>query len=332
MGVHAVPHRRAAALILCTTLSSAHPARAAWPSDPTRNLPVCTFAGDQELVQILADGHGGAWIAWGDGRVAFSQADIYVQKVLASGAVDPGWPADGLVMCSDLRQQLNGVMASDGSSGFVIAWTDPRTTSTNPNIYMHHVLAAGARDPAWQSTGLGVCTAAGEQFFRLMVPDGAGGILLAREDDRTAAGDIYAAHVSGSGVIDPAWPVNGLVVCTAAAAQNVARIVGDGSGGAVIARDDFRNSTTADVYARHLLANGSVDAAWPVNGQALCLAAGDQIIGGMLPDGSGGALLAWQHARARTTARETYATHVLGSGIAVPPPACERSSGEYRRG
>lgn len=424
-----MPPRRAVALLLCALLASASRALAVWPSDPTQNLPVCTFAGDQSGTQILADGHGGAWMSWGDGRVAFSQADIYVQHVLASGVVDPAWPADGLVVCTGLSQQLNAVMASDGSSGFFITWTDPRTSTANPDLYMHHVLAtgvvdpawpvngagvcttldyqyppqiladgaggafvcfgdignnnniyaqhmlaSGVRDPAWPSTGLGVCTAAGEQYFPSMVLDGTGGILLAWEDDRTDAGDIYAAHVSSSGVIDPAWPMNGLVVCNSTAAQNVARIVGDGSGGAIILWDDFRSSTTADVYAQHLratgsvdpawpvngqaictatgdqrgirvvsdgahgaviawsdkrggdfdiyaqhlLANGNVDAAWPVNGRSLCLAAGDQIIGGMLRDGSGGALLAWQDARAGATNRDIYATHLLAGGIADP--------------
>jgi hypothetical protein len=354
------------AVLVCTA-----PARATWPSDPTQNLPVCTAAGDQEQVQLLADGHGGAWVAWSDGRVAFSSADIYAQHVLSSGAVDPAWPPDGLAISTGLSQALSPVLAPDGASGFFVAWFDPRTSAGNPDVYMHHVLstgvvdptwpangdgvcttldyqyppqiladgtggafvcfgdlavnnnifaqhvlASGALDPAWPAGGLGVCTQAGEQYFPSMVLDGAGGILLAWEDDRTDAGNIYAAHVSKSGVLDPAWPVNGLAVCTASAAQSSVRLVSDGLGNAIAVWSDHRNSTTADLYAQHVLATGAVDPAWPANGVAICTATGDQLIGRIVSDGAHGAVIAWQDKR--NGDYDIYAHHLLASGNVDP--------------
>src|SRR5689334_1833875 len=90
--------RYACALSAVLALTCALPARANWGSDPTVNLPVCTAAEDQQMLDIQPDQYGGCWITWADNRVNFLSADIYVQHVLVQGVVDPAWPADGVLV------------------------------------------------------------------------------------------------------------------------------------------------------------------------------------------------------------------------------------------
>ncbi len=92
-------------LMLCLGLVGANSARAAWPTDPLVNVPVCTSPGDQTkpLTESVPDGAGGIILAWKDRRGA--NLDIYAQHVLASGVVDPAWPAN--------VDKLDGVVAPD---------------------------------------------------------------------------------------------------------------------------------------------------------------------------------------------------------------------------
>lgn len=71
-----------------------------WVAD---GVPVCTAPGDQTsqgLFDLVPDGQGGFIVAWVDYRNAppgdpFFYADIYAQRVTASGDIAPGWPENG---------------------------------------------------------------------------------------------------------------------------------------------------------------------------------------------------------------------------------------------
>src|SRR5262245_21931763 len=112
-----------------------------------------------------------------------------------------------------------------------------------------------------------------------------------------------------------AWPNQSAVnlpVCRQPYQQSVPTIVSDGMGGAVITWQDYRSSSSFDIYAQHVLASGTVDPAWPVDGRALCTAANDQQSPTIVSDGAGGAIVTWQDGRSGND--DIYAQHVLGSG------------------
>src|SRR5262245_57928113 len=74
-----------------------------------------------------------------------------------------------------------------------------------------------------------------------------------------------------------AWPHNpgtSLPVCTAAGNQNFVVVASDGTGGAFLAWQDYRNGATSDIYAQHVLATGAVTG--PANGVPVCTAANNQ--------------------------------------------------------
>src|SRR5215470_2362948 len=299
-------------LVLAIALVSPHPAHAAWPNSPFTNLPVCVVPNDQAGPRIIADGAGGAIITWYDSRSG--DYDVYAQHVLASGAVDPAWPVNGRALCTATNSQYNPSIASDGAGGAIVAWTDYRTLGV-ADIYAQHVRANGTVDPAWPADGRALCQAINAQVSPSIVADGAGGAIVAWEDDRTGSGDIYAQHVLASGAVDGAWPGDGRALCTAAQDQVSPLIVTDGAGGAIAVWNDGRNGgANTDIYAQRVLASGTVDPAWPVNGRGVCTAVNNQSFAAIVSDDAGGAIITWQDARGGGL--DVYAQHVLSNGIA----------------
>ena len=292
------------------------PAAADWPTSPTVNLPVCTSTGVQTSPAIAPDDAGGAIVAWSDYRAAGS--DIYVQRILASGAVDPTWPLDGRPLCVAVSNQLGPVIAADGSGGAIVAWYDYRGGST-ADIYAQHVLAAGAADPAWPPNGRGLCTAGAEQNQPALVADGAGGAIATWQDFRGGtSSDIYAQHVQASGGVDVTWPTDGRALCVATGGQQRPTLVGDGSGGAIVAWQDQRGGSNSDVYAQRVLSSGVVHPGWPADGRALCTASGNQQLVVIVTDGEGGAIATWRDSRAGTSNYDVYAQRVRHGGAVDP--------------
>jgi hypothetical protein len=289
-------------------------ARADWPTSPTVNLPICTAASQQNVGQITTDMAGGAFIFWQDlrGGVAL---DIYAQHVLASGVVDPGWPANGRVVCGATGSQANPKAVSDGSGGAIVTWQDSRT-STASDIYAHHLLANGSLDPAWPADGLAVCTAAGLQSPRDIVSDFAGGAVVAWRDRRNDS-DIFAARVFANGQLDPAWPVDGVSVASGPGAQDLPAILSDGQGGLFAAWWDTRNAPEQDIYAQHLRVNGTLALGWPAEGVPVCTATGTQQITSITSDGSGGVIVGWEDLRLAGNS-DIYAQRVRANGTVDP--------------
>lgn len=313
--------------VLAVLLTRTVPGFADWPP---YGFGFCTEAGDQDAARLVSDGAGGALIAWQDFRPG--AVDVFAQHVLAAGGIDPAWPSPGRGMLGDpaaLSGALGGqalpAIAPDGGGGAIVAWQDDRDDPSGADIYAQHVLAAGVLDPAWPPNGLALCKAAGLQDVPVIIPDGAGGAIVSWMDGRSGGSnpDIYAQHVLVTGQADPTWPVNGVAVCTAPAPQAFPQIAADGRGGAIITWYDFRPSPGGiDIYAQHVEGAGVVDPAWPVNGRALCTAAGTQqspmiVADGIVPAGGpGGAIVTWQDSRDGVD--RIYAQRVLGTGTIAP--------------
>jgi hypothetical protein len=108
----------------------------------------------------------------------------------------------------------------------------------------------------------------------------------------------------------PASPLTNVPICVAPGFQQAPRIVTDGAGGGIIVWSDQRNgAANQDLFATRVLANGTVDPAWPVNGHPICTASGGQFNGVPESDGAGGAFLVWQDQRSGTS--DIYVHHIL---------------------
>ena len=161
-----------------------------------------------------------------------------------------------------------------------------------------------------------MCIAAAGQLSQRMVSDGAGGAFIVWQDFRNGATDIFAHHVLGTGSLDPAWPINGLAICTADSSQLLPQVVGDVAGGILIAWSDLRNGVDLKIYAHRVLGSGSLDPGWPANGLQVSGSAGAQQNPSLIPDGSGGCIVAWGDLR--NGASDIYAQR-LGPGGMLDP-------------
>ena len=303
-------------LLLAVAWSRA--ALAAWPHEASVNLPVCTAPSRQGVPAIVSDGAGGVLLAWQDCRPWGCGFDtIYMQHVLASGVQDSTWVPDGIAVSTYAGMQLNAVMVSDAAGGAILTWDD--NSSGEFDIYVQHVLASGAVDPTWDpgwDRGVPLCIAYGAQRYAVLVSDGHGGAIVAWHDERRGIHDvnIYANHILASGVRHPAWPENGLALSAAPRNQVRPKIASDGAGGAIVVWLDGRDTTGA-IYAQHVSVDGQIDPNWPVDGAPVC-AVGYPGFQQCIPDGSGGAIVAWEDRRNLNS--DVYAQHITSAGLIAP--------------
>jgi len=266
---------------------------------------------------IVPDGAGGAIVAWEDGRSPDTETDIFATHLLANGRVDDTWPVNGAALAVIDGVQDGPAMVADGAGGAIVTWMDRRAGTTEIDLYAQHVLASGVVDPRWPVNGLVVSAAAGRQEEPVISSDGAGGAIIAWQDDRglPSGFNVFAQHVLVSGVVDPVWHVDGIGVCTATGDQGRPTITSDGATGAIVVWTDGRVLGTDHIFAEHVLIAGTVDPAWPVNGRRLSNAAVLESRPRAVSDGAGGAIVGWQ---GFTTQLNMYAQHVKSNGVLDP--------------
>jgi hypothetical protein len=149
-----------------------------------------------------------------------------------------------------------------------------------------------------------------EQSLPRILTDGAGGVFMLWDDLRNSVDyNVYAQHINAAGAA--LWVTNGVAVITHPAQQVDAGMVSDGAGGLIILIGDSRNGEP-DIYAQRINASGQIQ--WATNGVPVCTAPVSQGIGGVIPDGTGGAIMCWRDRRAGG-AYDIYAQRIDGSGV-----------------
>jgi hypothetical protein len=270
-----------------------------WTAD---GVALCTAAGDQRDPVIASDGAGGAIVAWQDFRSG-TISGIYAQRVNAAG--EPQWTVGGVGLCDTTNGAYSPMIVADNAGGAIVTWYDYRSRN-GADIYAQRVNAVGV--PVWTAAGVALCTAANSQQNPTIASDGAGGALVAWQDERSGL-DIYAQRVNSAGV--PQWTADGVALCTAANIQLYPTIVSDGAGGAIATWGDFR-SGNADIYAQRVNAAGVPQ--WTADGVAVCRAGNYQYNPKIVSDGAGGGIVTWFDARSGSSYR-IYAQRVNAAGV-----------------
>jgi hypothetical protein len=188
--------------------------------------------------------------------------------------------------------------------------------------YAQRFDAAGAAQ--WGANDLVIGPAAKPQFAESalypnqVTPDGTGGAIFAWVDNRSdTSQDIYAQRVDASGV--PQWAADGVVVCTgknAPLGEAGPAIVSDGSGGAIICWNDWRNglsnSASNGFYAQRVSASGVPQ--WSNNGIAIASYGNTTPnVPTIASDAAGGAIISWIIANGFDT--EVRAQRVNSAGV-----------------
>lgn len=223
------------------------------------------------------------------------------------------WSTDPTVnnpICTAPLDQLYPKIVSDGSGGAIITWDDNRNSNTDANIYAQRINSSGFVQ--WTIDGVTLCDTIRNQSTPSIAADGAGGAIIAWDDKRDVSliSDIFAQRIDASGVV--LWTVNGIPICNNPEYQFKPVILSDGSGGAIIAWNDFREVGNINVYAQKI--NSSGVAQWPTNGVMVCNPAGEEEYLTLVSDGAGGAIITWQDSRIDNSDPDIYAQRINASG------------------
>ena len=271
-------------------------------------VAVCSVDSDQVSPAIISDGSGGAIIAWQDKRSG--SYDIYAQRINGNGVLQ--WsPSTGDSVCKVVFDQVNISMVSDGNGGALLVWEDYRSNAGPglSDVYVQKVNALGIAQ--WTANGIGVCTQAAAQHGPRIISDGNGGAFVTWYDQRAGNYDIYAQRVTAIGGL--VGIANGVAVCTSGTDQTNPDICSDGAGGAIIVWQDFRSTTSIDIWVQRMSA--AVAIVWPVNGIVMNNnVAYDQINPKIVSDGFGGGIMTWEDFRTGTTS-DIYAQRVDSTGV-----------------
>ncbi|HGJ65619.1 TPA: hypothetical protein ENS27_09540 [bacterium] len=257
-----------------------------WTKD---GVAVCIEKGNQWHPNIVSDGEGGAIIAWWDGKISYTETDIYAQRINADGKIL--WKAGGIPICKASGAQQEHDMIADGAGGAIIVWHDYRNANIARDVYAQRVNAKGKT--LWTNDGVAVSKVKNDQVYPNLVSDGAGGAIIAWHDGRDDSGDVYAQHLDAKG--NALWEKDGIPICKMFGSQLYPAIAQDGFGGAIITWMDDRNGGNWDVYAQRVDAKGKI--LWLDDCVPVCTANLDQYDYSVFGDNKGGAFIAWRDMR-----------------------------------
>jgi len=205
---------------------------------------------DQADVVATTDGADGIIMAWRDQRTSANGADIYAQRLLATGAAATGWLFGSKPIAALAgSDQIAPAIASDDAGGAWIAWVDTRDQiTTDTDIYFTHVLANGTFAAGFPAGGKVLCNATGSQAGVQIVRDGSGGFFAVWLDSRDGEQDLYGQHLNSAGNVTGNWQANGSPLCTDPTPQVEPAIGWVSNGRAITAWSDQRGGSNA-VYA-----------------------------------------------------------------------------------
>jgi hypothetical protein len=293
----------AALLAVSLQISSAS---AQWQPD---GIPVSATSGEQSQAIAVGGASGEVIVVWNDYRSDPQYGDLYAQIIKPDGSMLLA--ANGVPLCTAPYFQADASIASDGNGGAFVVWSDWRIGHPAPpstaDIYAQHIDAAG--NMLWGTNGIPICAAVRMQDGGPVVSDGAGGALIAWNDERTSSlhPRVYMQRIDASG--NALWIANGIKVATFSSDAWVKSIISDDAHGAIVS---WWTSGGTDTYAQHMDASGALQ--WGTAGKPICIATAT--IGGaaLVGDGSGGCIAAWQDYR--TGAHGVYVQHLDASGVA----------------
>jgi hypothetical protein len=300
-------------------------------------LPVCTAANNQTRPRAVPDGAGGAFVVWQDERYISGTSgftDVMAQRIDGNGVqqwkVVPqpgqilpdslnGFPIYGVAGFEFTREQRVPELTLDGTGGVIVACEDARA-NLSYDITAQRLDGAGTQ--LWGFSGIIVSNATNDQRYPVLCSDGAGGAIVTWHDYRRGLNsdtDIFAQRVNALGA--PQWTANGVSLCNQPGNQLYPSVVADGAGGAVVCWYDERG-TTPNLYAQRVNSAGA--AQFAANGVQICGTPYGPYAHSLIPDGTGGGIVAWQDGR--TTNTDVYAARVSGSGGLTIVLAVENSA------
>lgn len=212
----------------------------------TNGIAICSATGNQTNPKIDPEkSSNGIFVSWQDERNG-TDYDIYANRIDSNGTLLWGTNGKPVVIAPNNQSALD-FLSNNKTEGLIVTWKDKR--STEYDIYVQKLDLDG--NPVWQTNGLLVCGALGDQINPNIISDKNGGAIIVWQDERGFDWDIYAQRVSYNG--NMIWQENGEAVSLATGDQDGPKSIPDNKGGVIVAWEDKRDGVSKDIYAHHLL-------------------------------------------------------------------------------
>ena len=155
----------------------------------------------------------------------------------------------------------------------------------------------------------------------LVAADGAGGAIAVWGGNTVDEYfyNIRYQHLSALGYLASGYPTDGRKASSQQLGdQYISQVLSDGLGGWFLIWIDLRyfNHTAYDLFAQHVLADGTLDPRWPADGAPVAVAHSYQWYAIGIADGAGGLLVVWDDERANL--HDMYAVKLDASGQVAP--------------
>lgn len=212
-------------------------------------LQISQGTGEDRLQGIFNAGQNEFIIAWTNGPSAFTETNIYIQKIDDSG--NKKWSSSGVPICVSAGNQYYCSMISDNNAGAILVWEDRRTSEAD--IYAQRIDSIGFIK--WQVNGIPVCNKTDYQLQpRIVTNEDDGAIVCWQEMDNNNS-NIYAQRIDKDGLLK--WGTEGSPVSISTAAH--IGMINDNRGGAIISWDDRRNGdNNHDIFIQRIDGNGNL--------------------------------------------------------------------------
>lgn len=264
----------------------------AWSSD----LIVTDGAIPTQRAQLVPDGGGGVFVLWEN-----LATDVYLQHVSRIGSVLWSNP----LRVNDVTTPRSRLAAiPDGAGGMIVAWSDHRSAADQ--VFAQRVSGDGSL--LWSAPTMIAKGAFGGRG--LMVGDGSGGAILAFINLDAGYSQARVQRISSIGV--PLWHDGGVALRSSTARQLPWALVSTPDRGAHVIWTEG-DDTNIDLFVTSFTAQGQLR--WKDGTRVLSNADHTRSNVSAVPDGYGGAFVAWDDSRTRgLQLPHVYAQHLQANG------------------
>jgi hypothetical protein len=252
----------------------------------TNGVAITSERYGQYTPSVILDGHGNFFITWRDDHSGVGQ--VYCQKLDGNG--NALWAVNGIAVCPTSYWQDDPHLLSDKAGGAIVVWEDERYSILNSFIYAQRIDGNGNK--LWATSGVPITLSSNLKWNLCCIEDGCAGGFVSWSNGDTGSRNVFAQRIDSTGAI---WTGGDVPICTVAQDQYSPGMALDGSGGAFIAWDDWRDGGDC-VYAQRI--SGAGDIIWASNGIPIRINAPTAIEPWthpeLIPDGAGGAIIVWK--------------------------------------
>jgi len=231
----------------------------------TSGTPVCLAAGAQTEPTISA-GSGQVFIAWQDSRAGAPQ--LFGTSFDGQGTVTSGWSIGGSAL-SNAVPCLHPHAFADSTGRAALVWEDASSSTVR--------LKVGLLNPSISSLSpiLDLSTEATYSAVEV-APYSQHVVVLSWSEWRADSATARLQLLNFSTDLAVIWASTSVGVHRDHLGPSPAAVVADGSGGVVVAWEDFRSGEDSHIYTARVLSTGALDADWPAEGLAACTTEGSQ--------------------------------------------------------